>query len=82
MLYATYEKRLSKAYNQTELYKILPAVVVITLVDTYKTWKRGLTIKQVLSVLNSELLKPYWDHNTIQVALDETEPKGTRHDNY
>ena len=82
MLYATYEKRLSKAYNQTELYKILPAGLAITLVGTYKTWKRGLTIKQVLSVLNSELLKPYWDSNTIQLALDETEPKGTRHDNY
>lgn len=80
MINATYEKRLLKAYNQTELYKILPAVLAMMLVNTYQTWKRGLTVKQVIAVLDSQLIKPYWDYNTIQLALNETEPKGKRHD--
>lgn len=80
MRHATYEKQLIKAYNATELYHVMSWQLAIGLVDSYKHYKRGVTIKQVLDVLKSELVKPSCTFDTIQLALNETTPKGVRHD--
>ena len=80
MYYTTYEKQLINAYNKSELYQIATVNIAITLVDVYRQYKRGVTVKQVISVLNKELANPQWNYESIQLALNETEPKGRRHD--
>ncbi len=80
MYYATYEKQLIKAYNKTNLYEILSVPLALPLIDTYRQFKRGMTVKQVIAVLQAELNKPGADYNSIQLALNETQPNGVRHD--
>ena len=80
MHHFTYEKQLIKAYDKTQLYQILPSHIAITLINTYRHYQRGITVKQVISVLSKELVKSQWNYDSIQLALNETQPKGTRHD--
>ena len=80
MRHATYEKLLIKGYNATELYQVMPWQLAITLIDTYTQYKRGMTVKQVLEVLKSELVKPCCTFDHIQSALNKITPKGSRYD--
>jgi len=80
MHHLTYEKKLVEAFHKTELYRIVPCATAILLVDTRRQWKRGITVKQVISVLSKELIKSGCNYESIQLALNETQPKGVRHD--
>ena len=42
MLYQTYVNKLAKAYNDSDLYLIATEVIALTLVDTYKAYRRKL----------------------------------------
>ena len=80
MHFLTYEKQLIKAYNKTDLYQLLTAEIALTLIDTRRQYKRGLTVKQVIAVLNTAMRQQGANYESIQLALNETQPKGVRHD--
>lgn len=80
MRHATYEKHLIKAYNATELYQVMPCQLAMALVDSYKHYKRGMTVKQVVDVLKTELGKPSYTFDSVQLALNDIMPQGKRHD--
>jgi hypothetical protein len=71
MLYQTYVNKLTKAYNDTELYLIATDAIAFTLIDTHKAYRNRLPVKQVIKTLASELTKSDWDYTTIQAALYE-----------
>lgn len=80
MYFTTYEKQFIKAYNKTDLYKIAPDSLVLVLVDTYKHWKRGITVKQLIQVLEAQMTKSGASAASIELALNEAQPKGKRND--
>lgn len=80
MYYQTYEKQLINAYNKTNLHQFATIDMALTLIDPYKQYRRGLTVKQVVAVLNTAMRNANANYQSIQLALNETQPKGTRHD--
>ena len=80
MHYSTYEKQLIKAYNKTDLYQLATAEIAVILIDTHRQYKRGLTVKQVIAVLSTAMRQQGANYESIQLALNETQPKGIRHD--
>ena len=80
MNYSTYEKQLMKAYNKTDLYQLATVETAVALIDIYRQYRRGLTVKQVIAVLNTTLRQQGANYESIQLALNQTQPKGVRHD--
>lgn len=74
MYYPTYEKHFIRAYNTTDLYQFATVEMAITLIDLYRQYSRGLTVKQIITVLNVAIKQPHADYASITLALDETQP--------
>jgi hypothetical protein len=73
----TYEKQLIKAFtDKTELYQIMAPVFLTTMVDVWQVWQRGLTVSQVLEVLEKQFKRKQWDFDSINNALYMVKPKG------
>jgi hypothetical protein len=80
MYYPTYEKQLIKAYNKTDLYQLLSVELAMTLMDAHQQFRRGLSVKQVINVLTTAMKQQGANYESIQLALNETQPTGVRHD--
>lgn len=80
MYYPAYEKQFIRAYNKTDLYQLATVEMAVILTDFYRQYKRGLTVKQVIEVLNIAMRQKNANYDSIQLALNEIQPKGARHD--
>ena len=74
MYYPAYEKQFIRAYSKTDLYLLATVDMAVTLTDLYRQYKRGLTVKQVITVLNVAIKQPHANYASITLALDETQP--------
>jgi hypothetical protein len=74
MYYPAYEKRFIRAYSKTDLYLLATVDMAVTLTDLHRQYKRGLTVKQVITVLNVAMKAPHANYASITLALDETQP--------
>lgn len=79
MYYPAYEKQFIKAYNKCDLYQLANVDLAVTLIDLCHQYKRGLTVKQVIDVLKTAMRQQNANYDSIQLALNETQPKGTLH---
>ena len=72
----TYEKQLIKAFTEkTELYQIVAPIFLTTIVDVWQAWRRGLTVTQVLEVLERQFKQKKIDFDSINNALFKVKPK-------
>lgn len=74
MYYPAYEKQFIRAYSKTDLYQLASVDIAVTLIDLYHQYKRGLTVKQVITVLSTAMKQPDADYASITLALEETQP--------
>lgn len=80
MYYPAYEKHFIRAYNKTDLHQFATLDIALILIDTNRQYRRGLTVKQVIEVLNIAMRQKNANYDSIQLALNEIQPKGARHD--
>lgn len=74
--HATYQRQLSERYNQTDLIYLMPTPLAIELVNTWRHYQRGMTVSQIIEVLKSQFILPNCNYDSLQLALEETQPEG------